>query len=72
MQKEELRLRVQEEEVTFNMFSTIRHLAGSDFCFHSDTVEAIVSTQVDHLDPLEASLLQEDVSDMEEEVKSYV
>ena len=31
-----------------------------------------MSTQVDHYDPLEVNLPQEDVSDMEEEVQSYV
>ena len=54
------------------MFRAIRHLVESDCCFCLDTVEAIVSTQVDHPDPLEAILLHVDVSNKEEEVKSYV
>ena len=72
VQKGELRLRVQQEEVTFNVFNALKYPAKSDSCFRVDTVEAIVFTQVDHSDPLDAKLLQEDVSDMEEEVQSYV
>ena len=43
--------------MTFNVFSAIRHPVESDCCFHLDTVEGIVSTQVDHPNPLEAILL---------------
>ena len=55
VQKRELRLRVQEEEVTFNMFSALKYLVESDYYFQFDTIEAIVSTQVDHSNPFEAS-----------------
>ena len=72
MQKRELRLRVQVEEVTFNVFNALKYLAESDYYFRVDTVEAIVSTQVDHPDPLEASLLREGVNDMEESPQNYV
>ena len=58
--------------MTFNVFNALRHPTESDCCFYLDNVDVIVSTQMDHLDPLEASLLREDISDMEEEVQGYV
>ena len=45
VQKEELILRVQDEEVTFNVFNTIKHPMKSESCFRVDIVEAIVSSQ---------------------------
>ena len=44
VQKGKLRLRVQEEEVTFNVFSALNYPVESDCCFRVDTIEAIVST----------------------------
>ena len=58
--------------MTFKVFSALKYLVESDSCFRVDTVEARVFTQVDHSDPLEANLQQEDVSDTEEEVLNYV
>ena len=55
-----MRLRVQVEEVTFIVFNVIQHLHESDNCFFIDLVEAIVSSQVGHTEPLEASLLHKD------------
>ena len=73
VQKGELRLRVQEEEVIFNVFNAIKYPRASDSCFRIDEIEAIVSTHVGQLDPLEASLLQEESSDMEDkEVLEYL
>ena len=43
--------------MTFNMFSALKYPVKSDCCFRVDTEDVIVSTQVDHSDPLEASLL---------------
>ena len=60
VQRGELKLRVQEDEVKFNVFEAVRHLAGSDMCFIVETVEAIVSSQSGLTDPLEASLVQSD------------
>ena len=62
-----MRLRVQEEEVTFNVFNGIKYSVESDCCFHLDSVEAIMSSQVDQIDPLEISLYMED-----DEVTSYL
>ena len=41
----ELKLRVQDDEVKFNVFEAVRHLAKSDTCFMIETVEAIMSSQ---------------------------
>ena len=57
VQRGELKLRVQEDEVKFNVFKVVRHLAESDTCFMAKIVEAIVSSQSSLTDPLEASLV---------------
>ena len=57
MQKGELKLRVQDDEVTFNVFKSRGHPAESDVCFLVETIEAIVSSQSGPIDPLEASLV---------------
>ena len=46
VQKGELRLRVQEEEVTFNVFNAIKNPTDNDSCFIVDVLEAIVSSQL--------------------------
>ena len=48
VQKGELRLRVQEEEVTFRVFNAIKHPLDNDSCFRVDVTEAIVSSQLGH------------------------
>ena len=45
VQKEELKLRVQDDEVRFSVFNAVRHLAESDACFMIEAVEAIVLNQ---------------------------
>ena len=45
VQKGEFILRVQDEEVTFNMLNVMQHLMESDSCFRVDIVEVIVSNQ---------------------------
>ena len=57
VQRGELKLRVQEAEVKFNVFEAVRHPAESDRCFIVETMEAIVSSQSGLTDPLEASLV---------------
>ena len=44
VQRGELKLRVQEDEVKFNVFEAVRHPAESDTCFMAEIVEAIVSS----------------------------
>ena len=57
VQRGELKLRVQENEVKFNVFEVVRHPAEGDTCFIVETVEALVSSQSGLTDPLEASLI---------------
>ena len=72
VQRGELKLRVQENEVKFNVFEAMRHSVESDTCFMAEIVEAIVSSQSGLTDPLEASLVQNDSENMSEEAEEYV
>ena len=73
VQKGELRLRVQEEEVTFNVFNDIKHPHDNDSCFKVDVLEAIVSSQLGPSKPLETSLTHDDPSFYEDKiVQEYV
>ena len=67
-----MKLRVQEDEVKFNMFEAVRHPTESDTCFMTETVEAIVSSQSGLTDPLEASLMLSDSEKLGEEDEEYV
>ena len=57
VQRGELKLRVQDDEVKFNVFEAVRHLVESDTCFMIKTVEAIMSSQSGLTYPLETSLV---------------
>ena len=73
VRKGELRLRVQEEEVKFNVFNAIKHPHDTDSFFQVDMLEAIVSSQLVPLEPLETSLTHDDPSSCEDEtVQEYV
>ena len=72
VQRGELKLRVQDDEVKFNVFEAVRHPVESDTCFMIETVEAIVSNQSGPTDPLETSLVQSKLEDLGEEVKEDV
>ena len=72
VQEGELRLRVQDEEVKFSVFRAIRHPVKSDSCYHIETIEAIVSNHEDTDDPLETSLLQNDLLELDDKAKAYV
>ena len=72
VQRGELKLRVQEDEVKFNVFEAVRHPAESDTCFMAEIVEAIVSSQSCLTDPLEASLVENDSENLSEEAEEYV
>ena len=72
VQKRELKFRVQDDEVTFNVFKAMRHPTECDACFLVETFEAIVSSQSGPTDPLEASLVQSDSENLSEEVAEYV
>ena len=72
VQRGELKLRVQEEEVKFNVFEAVRHQAESDTCFMAEIVEAIVSSQSGLTDPLETSLVENKSENLSEEAEEYV
>ena len=72
VQRGELKLRVQDDEVKFNVFEAVRHPAESDTCFMAEIVEAIVSNQSGLTDPLEASLVENDFENLSEEAEEYV
>ena len=57
VQKGELKLRVQDDEVRFSVFNVVRHPAENDACFMIEAIEAIVSSQSGLANPLETSLV---------------
>ena len=65
-------MRVQNDEVKFNVFEAVRHSTESDAFFMIETVEAIVSSHSGPTDPLESSLVQSELEELGEEVKEYV
>ena len=72
VQKGELKLRVQDNEVRFSVFNAVRHPAESDACFMIEAIEAIVLSQSGLTDPLEASLVQNVKEELSEEAEEYV
>ena len=72
VQKGELRLRVQDEEVRFSVFRAIRHQSESDSCYCIENIEVTVSDHEDTNDSLETSLLQVDPLELDDEAKAYV
>ena len=72
VQKEELKLRVQDDEVRFSVFNAVRHPAKSDACFMIESLEAIVPRQSGSTEPLEASLVQNAKEELSEEAEDYV
>ena len=72
VQRGELKLRVQEDEVKFNVFEAMRHPTESDTCFMAEIVETIVSNQSGLTDPLETSLVENKSENLSEEAEEYV
>ena len=68
VQKGELDLRVQVEDVAFNVFNAIKHPHDNDSCFRVDVIEAIVSNQLGPSKPLETCLTHEDPSSFENDI----
>ena len=64
VQRGELKLRVQDDEVKFNVFEAMRHTAKSDTCFMIETMEAIVSRHSGPADHLETSLVQSESEEL--------
>ena len=50
--------------MNFNVFNAIKHPMESESCFRVDIVEVIVSSQNDHIDPLDTSLIYGDSPDI--------
>ena len=72
VQKGELELRVQDDEVRFSIFNAVRHPTESDACFMIEAVEAIVPSQSGLTNPLEANLVQNSKEELSEEAEEYV
>ncbi|XP_062118769.1 uncharacterized protein LOC133832440 [Humulus lupulus] len=73
VQKGDLRLRVQGEEVVFNVFKAMTYPKASENCFSVDVVEEVVRRKKLIEDPLELSLTVNDVDDEDnEEALSYL
>ena len=73
VQKGGLKWRVQEEEVTFNVFNAIKHPHDNDSYFRVDVLGAIVYSKLSPLEPLETSLIHDDPSSCKDEtVQEYV
>ncbi|XP_075483578.1 uncharacterized protein LOC142523730 [Primulina tabacum] len=77
VQEGKLRLRVGEEEITFDVFNALKHTLHSDSCYRIDAFDAFVSNYVQGAigDPLEVTLtteLREDELDEEKaEILAY-
>ena len=72
VQKGELKLRMQDDEVRFSVFNAVRHPTESDACFMIEAIEAIVLSHSGLTDPLEASLVQNAKEELSEEAEEYV
>ncbi|XP_073279577.1 uncharacterized protein [Primulina huaijiensis] len=78
VQEGQLRLRMGEEEITFNVFNALKHTLHSDSCFRIDAFDSLVCNYVQDAtkDPLEATLtneLREDELDEEKaEIVAYL
>ncbi|XP_062094049.1 uncharacterized protein LOC133800092 [Humulus lupulus] len=72
-QKGELRLRVQWDEVVFNVFKSMEYPQVSDSCFNIDVVDGTVSGTSLGGDPLNITLTKADVENEDgKEVMEYV
>ncbi|XP_073273304.1 uncharacterized protein [Primulina huaijiensis] len=78
VQEGKLRLRMGEEEITFDVFNALKHTLHSDSCYRNDAFDALVSNYVQDAlrDPLEATVttkLREDELDVEKaEIVAYL
>ncbi|XP_062075307.1 uncharacterized protein LOC133779352 [Humulus lupulus] len=73
VQKGELRLRVQGDEVVFNVFQALKYPRASDSCFSVNVIEEQLSKRQRVEDPLEMSLIAQGGEDWDGiEVMEYV
>ena len=70
--REELKLRVHDDEVKFSVFNALPHPVDSDACFMIEAVEAIMSRKCGLTDPFETRLVQSDNGELGEEAEEYV
>ncbi|XP_075473338.1 uncharacterized protein LOC142504345 [Primulina tabacum] len=77
VQEGKLRLRVEEEEITFDVFNALKHTLRTDNCFRIDALDSLVSNFVQDVvkDPLEATLTTElkegDLDKEKEKIVTY-
>ncbi|XP_060961611.1 uncharacterized protein LOC133031876 [Cannabis sativa] len=73
VQKGELKLRVQVEEVVFNVLKAMTYPKASDNCLFIDLIDTIVSEKKLLDDPLELSLTEDELTEQEgQDVMGYV
>ncbi|XP_073314692.1 uncharacterized protein [Primulina huaijiensis] len=74
VQEGKLRLRVGEEEITFDVFNTLKHTLHADSCYRIDAIDSLVSNYVQDAlrDPLEATLTTEMGEDELDEEKAEI
>ncbi|XP_075504616.1 uncharacterized protein LOC142542054 [Primulina tabacum] len=74
VQEGKLRLRVGEEEITFDVFNALKHTLHTDGCFRIDVVDSLVCNLVQDSmkDPLEATLTTEFKEDDLDEEKDEI
>ncbi|XP_075489547.1 uncharacterized protein LOC142528388 [Primulina tabacum] len=77
VQEGKLRLRVGEEEITFDAFKALKHTLLTDNCFRIDAVDSLVCNFVQDAmkDPLDATLTielkEEDLDEEKSEIVAY-
>ncbi|XP_073057291.1 uncharacterized protein [Primulina eburnea] len=61
VQEGKLRLRVGEEEITFDVYNALKHTRHTDYCFKIDALDSLVNNFVQDAvkDPLRATLMTE-------------
>ncbi|XP_062080452.1 uncharacterized protein LOC133785217 [Humulus lupulus] len=72
VQKGELKLRVQGDEVVFNVFKAMTYLMASDSCCRVDGIDKVVSRRRVSSDALEAVLTGGEEDDDDVEMREYV
>ncbi|XP_062080900.1 uncharacterized protein LOC133785698 [Humulus lupulus] len=65
VQKGELKLRVQGKQVVFNVLRAMTYFRASDSCFSMDVVASLVDEKKVVEDPLELSLIEEEVTEQD-------
>lgn len=71
----ELIIRVNNQEVKFNIFKAMDYPRAADECFTIDVIESVVGVVQKHAladDPLEVSMMVSEVDEMNEDIKEMV